>query len=83
MSAELLDELKAQVRRLTAAEREELAAFLAADAAAEPEVLRWQDLRGLGSGLLGDEDAQEWVTRTRREAQEQRDRALGIDLPDE
>jgi hypothetical protein len=34
----------------------------------------WQSIRGIAPGLLGGEDAQQWITRTRREADENRER---------
>ena len=33
---------------------------------------RWQDLCGIAPNLLGGEDAQEWVSRGRRESDEHR-----------
>lgn len=33
---------------------------------------RWQDLGGIAPNLLSGEDAQEWVSRTRRESDERR-----------
>jgi hypothetical protein len=41
----------------------------------KPEVTpgrHWHEIRGIAPNLLGGEDAQEWVTRTRREADETR-----------
>ncbi|HLK60812.1 MAG TPA: hypothetical protein VKU00_29885 [Chthonomonadaceae bacterium] len=38
--------------------------------------LRWSDLRARASAPLLGEDAQTWVTRTRQEAEEHREKAL-------
>jgi hypothetical protein len=38
---------------------------------------RWLDIAGTAPYPLVGEDAQEWVTRTRQESQEHRDRLLG------
>lgn len=40
---------------------------------------KWLDIAGTAPYPLVGEDAQEWVTRTRREAQEHRDRLLGME----
>lgn len=42
-----------------------------------PNKLKWLDIAGTAPYPLVGEDAQEWVTRTRREAQEHRDQLLG------
>ena len=39
----------------------------------------WMSVRGIAPDLLGGEDAQEWVSRTRREADEHRDKQLRRD----
>ena len=44
-----------------------------------PPPTTWNDIRGLAPDLLHGEDAQEWVTRTRREADESRAKARGMD----
>ena len=36
----------------------------------------WMSLRGIAPNLLGGEDAQAWVSRTRRESDEQREHPL-------
>ncbi|MCT7986379.1 hypothetical protein NG796_24210 [Laspinema sp. A4] len=43
---------------------------------------KWLDLAGTAPYPLVGEDAQEWVTRTRQESQEHRDRLLRIDHED-
>ena len=40
---------------------------------------KWLDIAGTASYPLMGEDAQDWVTRTRRDSQEHRDRLLGRD----
>jgi hypothetical protein len=36
----------------------------------------WMSIRGVAPGLMEEEDAQAWVTRTRRESDEQREKSL-------
>ncbi len=66
--------------KLPLAEQEELARRLmkaVAPNVSESESARrfdWQSIRGIAPGLLGGEDAQQWITRTRREADENRER---------
>ena len=40
----------------------------------QPERYDWMSVRGIAPNLLGGEDAQEWVSRTRREADENREK---------
>ncbi len=64
------------VRHLTARERlrlmEKIAKDLAAGGDASEERYDWTGLAGAAPGLLDGEDAQSWVSRTRREADERR-----------
>ncbi len=39
---------------------------------------RWMDFEGAEPNLLGGEDAQAWVSRTRGESDEERDEAMGL-----
>ena len=39
----------------------------------------WMSIRGIAPNLLGGEDAQEWVSRTRREGDEHREQQLRRD----
>ncbi|MBI3303214.1 MAG: hypothetical protein HYZ72_14195 [Deltaproteobacteria bacterium] len=39
-----------------------------------PQRHNWMSVRGIASNLLGGEDAQGWVSRTRREADEHREK---------
>jgi hypothetical protein len=79
MSVETLDSLIKQVDSLTTDEQLRLAAYLVERAretyrSVEP-CREWQDLRGLLLAPALGEDAQAWVSRTRREADEQREHA--------
>ena len=40
----------------------------------EPGGFDWMAVRGIAPNLLGGEDAQQWVSRTRREADEHREK---------
>ena len=74
MTASTLDDLKRQADSLSPDEQLRLAEYLVSRARAvraRPSG-RWQDLCGIAPGLLGGEDAQEWVSRTRRESDEHR-----------
>jgi hypothetical protein len=76
----LLQELLQQVEQLTPEERLELIRQVAAglkksEAIAKPKP-RWSDLKGLAPHPLMGEDAQEWVSRTRREADQHREQVL-------
>lgn len=76
----LLQDLLRQVEQLAPEERLELIRQVAeslkkSGAIAQPKP-RWSDLKGLAPYPMLGEDAQEWVSRTRREADEHRERAL-------
>jgi len=79
MSVEKLDRLIEQADSLTVDEQLRLAAYLverARGAYRSPAPRRkWRDIRGLARHPMLGEDAQAWVSRTRREADEQRERA--------
>jgi hypothetical protein len=68
------------IKPLPAAERLRLIEITAHDLAARPtesetvERHDWMSVRGIAPNLLGGEDAQEWVSRTRREADESREK---------
>ena len=78
MSATLLDNLLEQSKQLPLPDQLALAARLIDRArkdvteAASRERPSWASIEGLFPYPLVGEDAQEWVTRTRREADEQR-----------
>ena len=40
---------------------------------------KWSDLKGMATAPLMDEDAQQWVTRTRSEGDEHRSRLLRVE----
>jgi hypothetical protein len=60
------------VKMLPAPERLRLVGLIVHDLAAQtaeseqPERYDWMSVRGIAPNLLGGEDAQEWVSRTRR-----------------
>lgn len=78
MVSNVLDELIKRVETLTPEEQLELIVYLAgkacqADQGAKPR-RRWCEIYGAAPYPLVDEDAQDWVSRTRREADEQREK---------
>lgn len=79
MSAEILETLQKQAELLTVDEQLRLVAYLAEKArAAYPAKPRrkWAEICGAAPYPLLGEDAQAWVSRTRREADEHRERQL-------
>ena len=74
MSTEVLDNLIRQAERLSPDEQLSLAAYLVerAGQASSPPRRKWREIRGLARPSLFDEDAQTYITRTRREADEHR-----------
>ena len=81
MSAETLGSLIEQVDALTVDEQLRLAAYLVERARGAYRSTaprrKWRDIRGLVRPPMLGEDAQKWVSRTRREADERRERARG------
>ncbi len=79
MSVETLERLIEQVDSLTVDEQLRLAAYLVERARggyhSTLPCRKWRDLRGLVPHPMLGEDAQAWVSRTRRESEEQRERA--------
>jgi hypothetical protein len=77
----LLDTVLKQVEQLTAEERLELIQKVAEGLKSKPESTstkpKWADLRGMAPYPLMGEDAQEWVSRTRRESDDHRAKELG------
>jgi hypothetical protein len=71
---------KQHIKPLPVVERLRLVEMTAHDLAAQPEEGQqperhsWMSVRGIAPNLLGGEDAQEWVSRTRREADEHREK---------
>jgi hypothetical protein len=80
MTHNTLQQLKQQADTLTLEEQLELIAYLAEKARqAQPTTKprqRWSEIRGLVFTPALDEDAQTWVSRTRREADEHRESQL-------
>ena len=78
----LLDTVLKQVEQLTAEERLELIQKVAEGLKSKPESTstkpKWADLRGMAPYPLMGEDAQEWVSRTRRESDGHRSKKLGL-----
>jgi lysophospholipase L1-like esterase len=80
MSPETLNDIIKRIDALTADEQLSLAAQLIERARAVRPLSsrhrKWRDIRGLARPSLLGEDAQAWVSRTRREADEKREREL-------
>lgn len=76
MSASVLQDLIERARALSLDEQLRLAAHLVEQArlATSRPRARWGDLCGIAPDLLDREDAQAWVTRTRRESEVTRTR---------
>jgi hypothetical protein len=74
------DQVMALASRLPPAERKRLAAQLlnekeeSLETHQQPRRRLWRDLRGIVAYPMCGEDAQAWVTRTRRDADEHRER---------
>ncbi len=77
MSNELLKELKQQSDSLNSREKLNLITYLArrVDHTLKP-TRKWSDIRGALPYPAFGEDAQEWISRTRREGDERRERVL-------
>jgi hypothetical protein len=76
-----LEQVEALAAQLTPAERvqlvERLSSALRSPAGGESAAgFDWMTIRGVAPGLLEGEDAQAWVSRTRREDDEHRERNL-------
>jgi hypothetical protein len=77
MSSQLLKELMKQSKSLSGKEKMDLIMYLARTAQQEQKPARsFRDIRGALPYPAFGEDAQEWVSRTRRESDEHRERAL-------
>ncbi len=80
MSAQLLEKLIQETDGLSVQEKLRLAAYLVENASLDlppPSRRRkWREIRGMARPSLFGEDAQAWVSRTRREADEERERLL-------
>lgn len=84
MTVETLERLLEQVDALTADEQLRLAGYLVERARGICRAIqpgrKWRTLRGIVCYPILGEDAQTWVSRTRREADEQREQARGATL---
>lgn len=79
MAERALAEVMALADGLTPQEQLRLAAHLLEHAVAEPcpvRSLKWRDICGIAAPSLLGEDAQEWVSRSRQEADAARERHL-------
>lgn len=82
MAVALVDEIYKQVQTLPVEVRLQLVERITHDLATQgadgqPKKRRlWSEIRGIAPNLLGGEDAQEWVSRTRREGDEHREKQL-------
>jgi hypothetical protein len=77
----LLEQVLQQIEQLTPEERLELIRQVAeglkkSTSIDEQPKTQWSDLKGLAPYPMMGEDAQAWVSRTRREADEHRERVL-------
>jgi len=81
MSTELLKELKQQSDSLSSREKLDLIMHLThrVNHALKP-AKKWSDIRGALPYPAFGEDAQEWVSRTRREGDERREQALRCEV---
>lgn len=74
-----LEQVAALAAQLSATDRLRLVERIVHDLASTPATNEprpghdWRSLRGIAPNLLGGEDAQAWVSRTRREGDEQRE----------
>ncbi len=81
MAIALVDAIYEQVKDLPVAQRLQLVERIAHDLAtqngtSENKAVKrydWMSVRSIAPNLLGGEDAQDWVSRTRREADEHRE----------
>ena len=80
MDAVTLEHVEALAARLTLEEQARLAEHLlsvlssAAASGRQSARMNWMSLRGVAPGLLGGEDAQRWVSRSRQELDEEREK---------
>ncbi|MGQ9684363.1 MAG: hypothetical protein ACUVX9_17695 [Anaerolineae bacterium] len=71
-----LQNLMRQVDELSTDEQLRLLVYVAERARQSAERPKWSDICGMAPGLLDGEDAQEWVSRERREGTERREGLL-------
>lgn len=75
MTVDLQDLMK-QVDELSTDEQLRLLVYVAERARQGVERPKWSDICGIAPDLLDGQDAQEWVSRSRREASERRESLL-------
>jgi len=77
MASQLLKNLMKKTKSLNSKEKRDFIIYLARTAHQEQKPARkWSDIRGALSYPAFGEDAQEWISRTRHEGDERRERAL-------
>jgi len=77
MASQLLKDLMKKSKSLNCKEKMDLIIYIARTAHQEQKpAKKWSDIRGALPYPAFGEDAQEWVSRTRREGDERRERAL-------
>ncbi|MBM3190758.1 MAG: hypothetical protein FJZ90_18820 [Chloroflexi bacterium] len=76
MSAQVLQDLMRQVDALSTDELLHLLVYIAERARLGADRPMWSDICGIASDLMDGEDAQAWVTRSRRESSEHREALL-------
>lgn len=77
MSSRTLQDLMRQVDELSIDEQLDLLAYIAEQARKNTKRPRWGDIYGITPDIMEGEDAQEWVTRTRKESTNHREALLG------
>ena len=77
MSTQVLQDLMRQVDDLSTDELLHLLAYIAERARLGTNRPKWGDICGIAPDLMDGEDAQEWITRSRRESTEHREALLG------
>jgi len=76
MSIDVLQDLMRQVDELSTDEQLRLLVYIAERARRSAERPKWSDICGIAPDLMDGEDAQEWVSRTRREDSAHREALL-------
>jgi hypothetical protein len=76
MSTSVLQDLMRQVDQLSTDEQLQLLVYIAERARQGAQRPKWSDLCGIAPDIMDGQDAQEWVSRTRRESTEHREALL-------
>ena len=82
MSQELLNELMSKSEALNPEEKLQLMRYLSSHIKSDDNLTpkpayKWREIQGKATYPLVGEDAQEWVSRTRQEATENREQIIG------